>query len=70
MIDVVFVFVEGFFSSKWKTQYVVLHKDSMLLWYKDQGDIEAEGMVLLKVQYYTQLVLFYVCCSRYGTTLN
>ena len=33
----------------WQQQYLVLHQDSMLLWYKKQGDSKAQGSVILKV---------------------
>ena len=40
---------EGWFSNKWKKQHLVLHNDSMLMWYKELGDIDPDGYSVLKV---------------------
>ena len=45
-----FSVTEGCFSKGWKGEYVVLHKDSMLVWYKDRDDHKAVGRVWLKVK--------------------
>ena len=45
----IIIITEGIFSKGWKNYYVVLHKDSMLVWYKDRDDKKAHARVVLKV---------------------
>ena len=43
------LFAEGFFSKGWKMAHLVLHKDSMVVYYAEQGASKADGCVVLKV---------------------
>ena len=45
-----FWFVERILGSNWREEWVVLHEDSSLEWYKDHDESDLLGGITLKVR--------------------